>query len=236
MSVEEYEAIVGGVKPIISLPGLLPEVSSFIFSFVNPLSLALSKLNKEFKRYFYYNFNHILRQYFVRSWILIIPSLYKYEITGLLHIMKFNAEVEDMFTYKKERKDAMPYINFLETMFLKLPENFYSKLVVTYPESDETKKVFNLCGHLLSFTQLIHLKFFLKKEHTIFSKKLPKGHFKSHYTIWDLIFDKNHGIINTTFYRWPDVPSNFVKCIFIMHYDSRTRYIKIEDYPIRRTI
>jgi hypothetical protein len=46
MSQEDYELIFEGVKPVISLPGFLPEISILIFSFLNPMSLALSKLNK----------------------------------------------------------------------------------------------------------------------------------------------------------------------------------------------
>ena len=126
----------------------------------------------------------------------------------------------------------MPYISFLENMLLKLLESFFSKLLVQYPETDESKQVFKLCGHSLSAVQLRKLTYLLQKECTLFSKKIPgQRSFKN--TIWNLIFYEARGIIDYSVYTWPDTPSEFVKSLFIMHHivQANTRGIKKEDFP-----
>jgi hypothetical protein len=223
---EEYISTFECDKPIIYFPGLVPEITRIVLTYLNPNSLALSKINKGFKMYFYYYLNQMLRQFNVRHWVFIFPPSYKF--TGLLHKMKLYAKYD---TYIK-RLDSTPYINFLENMLLKLPESFFSKLLTQYPETDESNQVFKLCGHSLSAVQLRKLTYLLQKECTLFSKKIPgQRSFKN--TICDMIFDEARGIIDYSVYKWPDTPSEFVKSLFIMHYiiQNNGRGIKKEDFP-----
>ena len=221
----------------INLPGILPDIFKIIISFLNPWQLIL--INKEFKRYFYNKLIKYLGLYSVDSWDLILPSTSKFK-GELLEIKNSRKILSNM--------SSTPYINFLEKLFLKLPETFFSIIYDNYP-AYESVKIFNLCGNLLSYKQLLvlpillkngsslpyrqndHLRISLKRESsyssyrqyhivqvlsknidTIFTTFIPELECR----ICDVIFGSS-GIINSRVYRWPKEPTEFIKCLFIMH-------------------
>lgn len=83
---KEYISTFECKKPIIYFAGLIPEITRIILTYLNPMPITLSKINKGFKMYFYYYLNQMLRQFNVRHWIFIFPPSYKF--TGLLYKMK----------------------------------------------------------------------------------------------------------------------------------------------------
>ncbi len=220
----------------ITLPGIIPDIFKIIIGFINPWKFII--INKEFKKYFYHRLISYLKLYSVHSWNLILPSSINFKGELL--------EIKNNLSKKLSNISSKHYIRFLEKTFLKLPENFFSILNNYYP-AEESIKIFNLCGHLLSYKQLLVLPIILKNGCSLTFKQneiipiLPVN-IDTVFTnqiqiikkrICDVIFGPR-GIINSQVYIWPNKSSEFIKCLFIMHLDLMGDYrltINPRDYP-----